>query len=220
PGADRRPRPFPAATVVDLAAPESDPAPARAARARLGRHRIVVGLSIAVIAVTVAAWSVTRGQESLAGAGGLGGPSSGDQPGASSGRTQTGPGSSLSPPASAGVRPVGLEPWPPAGPDPDGGTGTRTGAGTPSASPTPTASPVDSTGWVTFTSDGGSVVAQCQDQLAYLVSWQPAPGFAVDRVERGPAIHAKVSFGDGLVLVTITVRCASGLPKASIRTSS
>jgi hypothetical protein len=64
-----------------------------------------------------------------------------------------------------------------------------------------------------FTTYGGVLTARCTGQLAYLVSWSPAPGYRVDDVHRGPATLAQVSFVSATQRLAFGVRCVSGVPR-------
>ena len=66
-----------------------------------------------------------------------------------------------------------------------------------------------------LSSQGGTVVAECQSAGVYLVSWSPAQGYEADTVVRGPAATAKLTFESIANSVTITVSCATGVPTAS-----
>jgi hypothetical protein len=91
----------------------------------------------------------------------------------------------------------------------------------PPASPTP---PAPSTGPAAasptpgpprqFTTYAGVVTAECVGQLAYLVSWSPAPGYRVDDVWRGPAAVARVTFVMSSTRreAAVGVGCVSGVP--------
>jgi hypothetical protein len=80
----------------------------------------------------------------------------------------------------------------------------------PTSSPAPTPGPPRQ-----FNTPEGVVTARCVGQLAYLVSWSPAPGYRVDDVRRGPAAVATVQFemvgsrGEAAV----GVECSSGVPR-------
>jgi len=105
-------------------------------------------------------------------------------------------------------------------------------AGNPSAGPAP-AGPADAaSAWPTsvpapvmptstrsastmLSSQGGTVVAECQSAGVYLVSWSPAQGYEADTVVRGPAATAKVTFESNANSVTMAVSCATGVPTAS-----
>ncbi len=122
--------------------------------------------------------------------GGLANAATADQVSPSPGGTAT-----LSPSDLAGAHPQ--SPTPPAA---SGGPAT--------ASPTP--GPPRQ-----FTNPAGVVTAECIGQLAYLVSWSPAPGYRVEDVRRGPAAQAGVTF---LMSSTgqetaLGVRCVNGVPR-------
>jgi hypothetical protein len=68
----------------------------------------------------------------------------------------------------------------------------------------------------TLASPGGTVVAHCVDDGAYLVLWSPAPGFHADDVRRGPAPVARVKFERPGQEVEVTVRCVDRVPQSSI----
>jgi hypothetical protein len=62
------------------------------------------------------------------------------------------------------------------------------------------------------------VVASCSAGQAYLRSWSPAAGYAVDEVHRGPASTAEIKFratGGREDEVKMDVTCRGGLPTAS-----
>ena len=88
-----------------------------------------------------------------------------------------------------------------------------TGAGPSASSSGPPASPTPGPPRQ-FTIPAGVVTAQCTDQLAYLVSWSPAPGYRVDDVRRGPATVARVTFVMSSTRreSTVGVGCVSGVP--------
>ena len=101
-------------------------------------------------------------------------------------------------------------------PSPSGLAGAQPGSPTPTASPSapavanPTPGPPRQ-----FTTSGGVVTAQCIGQLAYLVSWSPAPGYRVDDVRRGPAVEAQVTFvmSSTRQETGLAVGCAAGVPR-------
>lgn len=64
-----------------------------------------------------------------------------------------------------------------------------------------------------FSTSAGVVTARCSGQLAYLVSWSPAPGYRVDDVRRGPAAEAQVTFVMSSTRreTSLTVRCVAGV---------
>jgi hypothetical protein len=59
------------------------------------------------------------------------------------------------------------------------------------------------------------VVAECQSAGAYLVSWTPAQGYETDKVVRGPAATAQVTFESFANSVAMVVSCSSGVPTAT-----
>jgi hypothetical protein len=70
-----------------------------------------------------------------------------------------------------------------------------------------------------LTSQGGTVVADCQPPGAYLVSWSPAQGYEAGKVDRGPAAVAQVTFDSAANSVTMVVSCSSGVPTATTTVS-
>jgi hypothetical protein len=96
---------------------------------------------------------------------------------------------------------------------------------TPSPSPTPTPTPTpaqsSTAAGTPLTSQGGTVVATCESAGAYLLSWSPAPGYAVaqGQVVRGPAAVASVTFDAGSATVTMNVSCSTGTPVSSTSSS-
>jgi hypothetical protein len=102
---------------------------------------------------------------------------------------------------------------PPAGPAPSEPTDPASAWPTsmpPSVVPTPTRSAS-----TVLSSQGGTVVAECQSPGVYLVSWSPAQGYEVDHVTRGPAATAQVTFDSTANSVTMAVTCPAGVPTAS-----
>ena len=83
---------------------------------------------------------------------------------------------------------------------------------TPAPTPTPTPTPAQSTtpAGTTFSSQGGIVVATCEQAGADLLSWSPAQGYQVDRYVPGPAPQAFVRFGTISTAVTMTISCPGG----------
>lgn len=84
----------------------------------------------------------------------------------------------------------------------------------PAASPsaqTTTAGPTSTV----LISPGGTVVADCRQGGAYLVSWIPAPGYAAGTVVRGPAVTVRVRFASAANAVTMLVSCPAGVPTTS-----
>jgi hypothetical protein len=66
----------------------------------------------------------------------------------------------------------------------------------------------------TLVSAGGSVIAECTGDAAYLTSWSPAQGYQVAEVRRGPAATAEALFKAGTVAVEVGVVCRNGVPTA------
>jgi hypothetical protein len=66
-----------------------------------------------------------------------------------------------------------------------------------------------------FTTPEAMVTAECVGQLAYLVSWSPAPGYRVDDVRRGPATVARVQFAmfGSRREAVVGVECSTGMPQ-------
>lgn len=63
-----------------------------------------------------------------------------------------------------------------------------------------------------LTSAGGTVVAGCGPDGAYLSWWSPQPGFEVAFVYRGPAPMAKAVFRSDRDSVTMVISCHGGMP--------
>lgn len=63
-----------------------------------------------------------------------------------------------------------------------------------------------------FSSPAGTVVAICESAGAYLLSWSPAQGYAVQQVNRGPAAGASVVFATDTNEMSMHVVCHSGTP--------
>ncbi|MEQ4210023.1 hypothetical protein [Actinopolymorpha sp. B9G3] len=90
-----------------------------------------------------------------------------------------------------------------------------------SATPTgepPTTPPVGEEGSTpavtSFPSRGGTVLARCDGDQAYLTSWSPHPDFETEEAERGPDSTASVEFEGDDVKVKVVVTCVNGRPKA------
>jgi len=103
---------------------------------------------------------------------------------------------------------------PAAVPSPSVPSGTHPASPSPPAAPTSPAAPTPGPPRQ-FNTQEGVVVAQCVGQLAYLVSWSPAPGYRVDDVRRGPATTAKVQFEmfGSHRESTVAVECSTGTPR-------
>jgi len=98
------------------------------------------------------------------------------------------------------------------------------GAPTPTSGPSP-GTPSATTGPSrSLSSPGGTVIARCEGDLAYLMSWSPAQGWSVDEQHRGPASSTMIQFegdtdrNDDLE-VTLTVTCRSGSPVSAVATA-
>jgi hypothetical protein len=78
--------------------------------------------------------------------------------------------------------------------------------------------PQTPTAWTTLNSVGGSVLAACFGDLAYLDEWEAAAGFTVVRVEQGPALATTVVFQSADLQVRMVVRCVDGQPRARTAT--
>jgi serine/threonine-protein kinase len=61
---------------------------------------------------------------------------------------------------------------------------------------------------------GGTILAQCDRDQVYIVSWSPAQGYREDGVTRGPAPAASVKFKNGKSEVIVRVTCSAGEPRA------
>jgi hypothetical protein len=72
-----------------------------------------------------------------------------------------------------------------------------------------------------LSTDGGSVRATCRGtsaDLAYLETWNPALGYRVDGVLRGPARTASIVFeSDVKDDLLLTVRCVNGMPTKDVK---
>lgn len=66
-----------------------------------------------------------------------------------------------------------------------------------------------------LTSEGGTVVAGCVPDGAYLSWWSPQPGFEVGFVRRGPAPAVKAVFRSDWGSVTMVISCHDGVPVAA-----
>ena len=68
-----------------------------------------------------------------------------------------------------------------------------------------------------LTSAGGTVVAGCGPDGAYLSWWSPQPGFEVAFVYRGPAPAVKAVFRSDQGSVTMVISCHDGMPVTGTR---
>ncbi|MFB9414403.1 serine/threonine-protein kinase [Dactylosporangium matsuzakiense] len=125
----------------------------------------------------------------------------------------------VAPGPGGGTPPTGLSPVLPAG-NPTTTTAapgpTTTTATTPAADPTTTAPPAGGSGTQTFSSEGGTVTAECTaDNQAHVTSSSPTRPYKVDDQQPGPASSATVTFRHGNTRVTVTVTCSNGTPTAA-----
>jgi hypothetical protein len=89
----------------------------------------------------------------------------------------------------------------------------------PSAGPaTPTArASTPAAGGVLLASPGGTVVARCTGDVAYLKSWSPEQGFLVDTAIRGPAASTRVGFESAHRTVTMQISCVAGIARVTMQ---
>jgi hypothetical protein len=90
-----------------------------------------------------------------------------------------------------------------------------------SAKPRPTARPITTAAPAVgnqrlLASSGGTVVARCLSNGAYLLYWSPAQGFHAEGVSRGPNETARLVFDNDDRWVRVTVSCDKGVPQATI----
>ncbi|MEV6690394.1 septum formation initiator [Micromonospora sp. NPDC051196] len=105
---------------------------------------------------------------------------------------------------------------PPAVP-PAGQTSPSTAPTGPNVTPTgPPATPANPSAEAgsrrSFTSPGGSAVAECVPGGVYLVSWTPQQGYRVDDYDRGPDDDAEVTFVGPSGEHELSVHCVGGVP--------
>ncbi len=100
---------------------------------------------------------------------------------------------------------------PSAAPPNPSGTPTNP-SGTPSSAPGTASPSVEVGSRRSFTSPGGSVVAECVPGGVYLVSWTPRQGYRVDDYDRGPDDDAEVTFVGPSGEHELSLRCQGGLP--------
>lgn len=63
-----------------------------------------------------------------------------------------------------------------------------------------------------LTSDGGVVYAVCSQGKGQLTSWEPNPGYTVQRVVPGPAFAPEIVFKGAVSRYRMTVTCVAGNP--------
>jgi eukaryotic-like serine/threonine-protein kinase len=89
---------------------------------------------------------------------------------------------------------------------------------TPSPRPT-TAAPAPVEQVKSIVTAGGTIVVRCVGSTASILSVSPLAGFGILDIDRGPGAEVSVALNALLLTVRVTVRCASGIPKASIEIS-
>jgi hypothetical protein len=151
----------------------------------MNRHRVLMVVGWALVAVATAV--VGTAALDIAGAGILG---SGKQ-------LLTGQDVTRQLAAAATAR-SSMPAAPPGGSTPTGPSGAQPTTPTPRGLPT----------------TGGTILAQCEGDLVYLLSWSPAQGYREDGVNRGPAPAASVKFKNGKSEVVVHVTCKAGEPRA------
>jgi hypothetical protein len=67
-----------------------------------------------------------------------------------------------------------------------------------------------------LSSAGGSVLARCTADGAYLVLWSPAQGYHAGDVIRGPAASARVEFESLTSEIKVVVTCVGGVLQANV----
>jgi hypothetical protein len=85
---------------------------------------------------------------------------------------------------------------------------------TPAAARTSASPSAQAANGTVLTSQGGTVLAECQPAGAYLVSWSPTQGYEATGVIRGPAATARVTFESDPNSVTMVVSCPHGADRA------
>jgi serine/threonine protein kinase len=63
-----------------------------------------------------------------------------------------------------------------------------------------------------LSSDGGVVYAVCSQGKGQLTSWEPNPGYTVQRVNQGPALAPEIVFKGAVNRYRMTVTCVAGTP--------
>lgn len=67
-----------------------------------------------------------------------------------------------------------------------------------------------------LSSPGGTAIARCTGNTAFLVSWSPAQGYGVEDYVRGPAASTLIQFDGEDEAVTLTVACPAGEPVVAV----
>jgi hypothetical protein len=63
-----------------------------------------------------------------------------------------------------------------------------------------------------LSSEGGVVYAVCSQGKGQLTSWEPNPGFTVQKVNQGPALAPEIVFKGATNRYRMTVTCVAGTP--------
>jgi serine/threonine-protein kinase len=121
------------------------------------------------------------------------------------------------PPAMAVSPPASVRPSPSPSASASRGPGAHVSTGSPPSVPSSPASEPSSPVSVQrqFDADSGAFSARCTGDVAYLLSWSPAPGYTAAGVQRGPAAVVRVSFVGTARTNTFRVRCVGGVPHVS-----
>ncbi|WFF04566.1 septum formation initiator [Micromonospora sp. WMMD1076] len=107
------------------------------------------------------------------------------------------------------ARDLEADPVPPPSPP---STPAPTAAVPPATGSAPTMTPTSTGTRRSFTTAGGSAVAECTPQGIRLVSWAPAQGFRVRDVDRGPDDDVEVRFEGAAGAYELKVRCLGDEP--------
>jgi serine/threonine-protein kinase len=87
----------------------------------------------------------------------------------------------------------------------------------PAPTPRPTTAPAPVEKVKSIVTAGGTIVVRCVGSTASIVSVSPLAGFGILDIDRGPGAEVSVALNALLLTVRVTVRCASGIPQASIQ---
>jgi hypothetical protein len=69
----------------------------------------------------------------------------------------------------------------------------------------------------TFSTSGGTAIARCTGDVAYLLSWSPRPGYSVDRAKQGPDDEVEVRFEGDEGRSEMKISCSNGTPTADTK---
>ena len=135
------------------------------------------------------------------------------------------PGSVSDAPSATGDRPGGVPaateiggqpPTAGSGPSTSAGSSAAASAGPVGQTPQPSSSvsaPASTAPEGTrLTSAGGVVYALCAEGKATFTWWEPAEGYAVQKVKSGPALTAEIVFRGASARYRMTVTCVAGIP--------